>query len=301
MNIKQIIKEEVISFNEWSFINDLIVLSEDETSPTFEWDVVKDKIDNTKKNVKTSSQAEQYLITFIKKVESIPKKLKIKMIKYVITGLISILGANSVSNIVSNGVPEIKKEVLMTSTPLPTTPKEKPIVTPKVKEVKYTKPTKVTKNLIDFLKYEEGSRKNKGEAVLKAYQLGDKMVTIGWGHAERINRSQFKKGDVITIERAKELFKADVLYAKDGLDRLLNDWDKKGVEYKIDQDMYEAMISMIFNMGVSGFRGSDFIQIVKRGDYDEAREKIKNTHITYPGHIPRRAKESEMFGKNMDA
>ena len=33
---------------------------------------------------------------------------------------------------------------------------------------------------------------------------------------------------------------------------------------------------------------------------EKAREKIKNTHITYPGHIPRRAKESEMFGKNMD-
>jgi len=292
MDIRKIIKEEVISFNEWSFINDLIVLSEDETSPTFEWDVVKDKIDNTKKNVKTSSQAEQYLITFIKKVESVPKNLKIKMIRYVITGLISILGLNSVSNIVSNGVPEIEKEVLMTSTSLPTTPK--------VKGVKYTKPTKVTKNLIDFLKYEEGSRKNKGEAVLKAYQLGDDMVTIGWGHAERINQSQFKKGDVITIERAKKLFKADVLYAKDGLDRLLNDWDKKGVGYEIDQDMYEAMISMIFNMGVSGFRNSDFIQIVKRGDYEEAREKIKNTHITYQGHIPRRAKESEMFGKNMD-
>ena len=60
--------------------------------------------------------------------------------------------------------------------------------------------------------------------------------------------------------------------------------------------MYDAMVSMIFNMGIGNFRLSDFIQMVKRGEYKEAQDSIKKTNVTYPGHKPRREKESKMFG-----
>jgi GH24 family phage-related lysozyme (muramidase) len=59
--------------------------------------------------------------------------------------------------------------------------------------------------------------------------------------------------------------------------------------------MYDAMISMVYNMGIGNFRTTDFIQLVKRGKYTEAGKKIKNTMISYKGHIYRRAKESKLF------
>ena len=50
-------------------------------------------------------------------------------------------------------------------------------------------------------------------------------------------------------------------------------------------------------MGNGNFRKSDFIQLVKRGKFDEAAEKILTTNVTYNGHITRRQKEKEMFLK----
>ena len=69
----------------------------------------------------------------------------------------------------------------------------------------------------------------------------------------------------------------------------------KEIPFKITQGMYDAMISMAYNMGRGGFRGSDFIQLVKQGKYKEAKNKILSTNITYAGHKSRRKKESEMF------
>jgi len=63
--------------------------------------------------------------------------------------------------------------------------------------------------------------------------------------------------------------------------------------------MYDAMTSMVYNMGIGSFRMSDFIQMVKRGKMDKAKEEIKTTSsqmfAKYPGLKKRRKKESEMF------
>jgi hypothetical protein len=71
------------------------------------------------------------------------------------------------------------------------------------------------------------------------------------------------------------------------------------IPFNITQDMYDSMTSMIYNMGIGNFRGSDFIQLVKLGKYEQAKERILTTNVTYPGHIPRRQKESDMFGGNL--
>jgi GH24 family phage-related lysozyme (muramidase) len=63
--------------------------------------------------------------------------------------------------------------------------------------------------------------------------------------------------------------------------------------------MYDAMTSMSYNMGIGNFRNSDFIQMVKRGEMEKAKEEIKSVSSQmfnkYPGLKKRRKKESEMF------
>ena len=82
------------------------------------------------------------------------------------------------------------------------------------------------------------------------------------------------------------------------------DWDKKGIEYNINQDMYDAMVSMAFNMGRSGFRNSDFIQLVKKGKYEEAKDEIKKTSKRsfrkFPGLKDRREKEANLFASGLN-
>lgn len=62
--------------------------------------------------------------------------------------------------------------------------------------------------------------------------------------------------------------------------------------------MYDAMVSMAYNMG-AGIRTKEFIQSIKRGDLEGARELILQTSSSlfdaFPGLKTRRENEAKMF------
>ena len=265
-----------------SFINNNFLLENDEPSPTFEWDIIKDKIDDSKRYVRTKEQAYEYLIRILDKIKSLPKSIKIRIAKYIALSLVGILGYSAISDAVYEKAPDIansfKKEVVA-----------KKEIAPRASSDK----------LRQMLRQEEGSIQEKGEPVLSAYKLGDGMITVGWGHAERIGDSQFAPGQKITREKAEQLLASDVADAESGLNQILDEWDAEGIKVKITQPMYDAMASMIFNMGIGNFRKSDFIQLVKQGRYDEAAERILTTNVTYPGHVIRRQRESDLFSRDL--
>jgi lysozyme len=285
------------------YINEVFntINESDEQSPTFEWDIAKEKVDKSKIGVDTSKKAYKYLNWFLDKVKSLPKSIKLRLTKYVVMSLLFLLGATTINGIVSNRAPEISQNIAMAINASDEEVPNEEVPNEEVpnEEVTIKAPTTVSDSLVEFLKYEEGSVKDGGEPVLSAYDMGDGMITVGWGHAEKINDSNFRKGEKISYEKAKELFKEDVEGAKAGLDRLLGRWDEAGIKYEINQGMYDAMVSMIFNMGIGNFLKSDFIQLVKSGDYDEAASEILITNVSYPGHIPRREREKEMFASNI--
>ena len=144
---------------------------------------------------------------------------------------------------------------------------------------------------------EEGNPRHPGEPVLKAYKIGDGKITVGWGHAEPVGRSKFKVGQEITPGEASELLKMDLTTASDGVRRIFKEWEEKGIDVKINQDMFDALVSICFNTGAGGLRRSDMIQHIKSGDYEEAGEKIKTLSVSkkFPGLANRREKESKMF------
>lgn len=258
----------------------------DEPSPTFEWDIAKEKIQKSQKNIKNSNEAKEYLKNFIQKIKNLPIKFKSRLIKIAIGFLFVFLGYNNTVEIVNEDIPELKEVV-------------EEYLEEKIEEVQiFNAPTKSSLELKNFLKHEEGSIKHKGEPVLAAYKLGDGMITVGWGHAEIISKSQYKVGDKITRERAEELLNKDIGDAEKYLNNILNNWKKQGIQYDINQEMYDVMISLIFNMGIGNFRESKFIELVKNGQYDLAKEKILTTNVTWSGHKPRREREYEMFNVN---
>ena len=144
---------------------------------------------------------------------------------------------------------------------------------------------------IEFIKNEEQLR-------LRAYSLGDGMITIGYGHAERISKSKYKVGDFIAVKKADRLFRKDLSVAEKGIRRLFKQWEKEKVKVEINQNQYDALVSMAYNMGVGGLRSSDMILLVKQNKLKEAGEKIKETGISKKfkkGHSKRRNLESEVF------
>ena len=270
-----------------SLFNRLSLLTEDgKTEPDMVWDFTKKDIDKSKSWVKTKEDVKNYLKLLFSKINRLPKKIKVNILKYVLASFVGILTIGQLQDVVD----EVSPEKIEVTTPQEIKAVEKPETKKEPKVIKKVKIRKPSPKLFDFLKDEEGLRTT-------AYDIGDGMITVGYGHAERKGDTDMvARETVITKEKAEELLTQDVKFASEALNRILDSWDKKGIKVQVTQSMYDAMTSMIFNMGIGNFRKSDFIQMVKRGEYDEAEDTIKKTNVTYPGHKPRREKESEMFG-----
>jgi lysozyme len=282
----------------------IVSLVKEDKEPDFEWDFtdIKKNIDKSTSWIKTKEEAKKYLELLKKKIKNLDDDLKRKILKYTIYSLIGVIGYQTISE------PEDAKQ------------QKKELPTKIGSGSKYVRIRNYDDKLIDHLKYEEGSIVNKGEPNLVAYDIGDGAKTIGYGHAVFSNP---KRGDTggnydflpkygkiipgktrITKKQAETLLKDDIKETTNQLNKILDDWEEQGIKPNITQNMYNAMVSMIFNMGIGNFRTSDFIQYVKRGEMDKAQEQIKNesSHMfdKYPGLKPRRERESEMFGQNIN-
>ena len=275
----------------------LSLISEDDgkTKPDIEWDFtdVKKDIDKSKDWVKRKKHALEYLSVLKDKIKSLPKSIKNKVLRYV---LISFLGLLTFS--------QIEKQI---DEPLErVTKKEKELIQSITKDLKVRKSSK---DLYNHLKYEEGSLKHKGEPVLVAYNLGDNAKTIGYGHAvfkrEKEgydflpNYNKIISGKTkITKDQAEILLKDDIEKAENIINKILDEWEEKQIKPQITQGMYDAMVSMAFNIG-PGIRKSNFIQLLKKGDIEGAKKEIlvtsENLFDNYPGLKPRREREYKMF------
>lgn len=285
-------------------IKKLSLLTEDgKTEPDMEWDFtqIKQDLDKSKQWVKTKEDVKQYLKVLFQKIKDLPKKTKIRILKYVLFSFIGLISFKELNSITKEVSPE-KIDLALSSDSLQN----------KKEEIKIRS---ASQSLLSHLKWEEGSIKEKGKPVLTAYDLGDGAYTIGYGHAVFSDPSRGDNGGkydflpkyekiipgqtTITPKQAETLLKDDIKIAEEGLNRILDDWESKGIKPEITQNMYDAMISMIFNMGIQNFRMSDFIQMVKRGDLKNASKEIKNISSNmfekYPGLKIRREKESELF------
>ena len=233
----------------------------------------------------------------VDKIKNLSEEAKRKVIRYV---LVSLLAFNTVANVYnlvkgSNADSETK-EIATSILSEKDVAKEDSI---KLEDAKWKKGYEFTLSQKgwDHIRMEEGDPRHPGEPVLKAYKIGDGKITVGWGHAEPVGRSKFKVGQEITHGEASELLKMDLTTASDGVRRIFKEWEEKGINVKINQDMFDALVSICFNTGIGGLRRSDMIQNIKSGDYEEAGEKIKTLSVSkkFPGLANRREKESKMF------
>jgi len=324
MDFKLIIKEELKKQNirnkqitECSqilenLVNNLLLINEvewvkDNPSPTYEWNLepkIENQLDQSLIWVKTKDDVIKYLNILLEKIKKLPKPLKTKIIKYVLASFLGILTLTQVKSI----------EKQIQSEPIRVT-LSSDISTPIKKQEKIRKPSQ---ELYSHLKNEEGIG---GKPVLYFYDLGDGAYTTGYGHAVFSNprrgstggdynfvpkyedikpySKRNKKITTITKEQAEQLLYDDMLKASEGVNKILDGWEKKGIKPEITQGMYDAMVSIAYNHGVGNLRMSDFIQLVKRGEFEKAKEEIKkissNLFDQYPGLKIRREKESRMF------
>ena len=282
-----------------SILDDIVfklsLITEDgKTEPDMEWDFtdVKKDIDLSKKWVQTKQDAEEYIGNLIEKIKNLPSNTKRKILQYVLysfIGLISIKQINKALTPPLQKAVEIEKEV--------------------IKKVEDVRIRKSSEGLLNHLKYEEGSIRDKGEPVLTAYDLGDGAYTIGYGHAIFKGENEgydflpdyenIRPGRTsITKDNADTLLKDDIKESERIINNMLDGWEEQGIKPKITQGMYDALVSMAYNMGPNVVN-KDFIQAIKDGNMKLAKRLILQTSSglfdQFPGLKTRREKEAKMF------
>ena len=103
--------------------------------------------------------------------------------------------------------------------------------------------------------------------MLDVYYDQAGIPTIGWGHAifSPSELHLFKNG--ITEEKANELFWSDVY----PFVQIIN----KKVEVPLSQNMFDALVSFVFNVGINAFRKSTLLRELNKGNYLAVEGELK--------------------------
>jgi lysozyme len=127
---------------------------------------------------------------------------------------------------------------------------------------------------------------------LSAYQDSVGIWTIGYGNIYYENNVAVKKGDVITHNRAIELFNLIVKKFEVGVDEL--------VASNVNQNQFDAMVSLAYNIGINNFKNSSLLKMVNNGPSNSSIylqflrwNKAKGKVIE--GLTRRRIAESELY------
>lgn len=127
---------------------------------------------------------------------------------------------------------------------------------------------------------------------LTAYKCPTGYWTIGWGHTYNV-----KPGQKITKEQAEVYLKQDLVVAEDAVDKL--------VSTPLNQGMYDALVSFVFNLGAVRFKNSTLLRRLNQGAYDLVPDEflrwvygtVDGKTQKLPGLVERRTAEKEMFVK----
>ena len=132
-------------------------------------------------------------------------------------------------------------------------------------------------------------RESEGER-LEAYLDTNGTPTIGVGHTRKV-----KMGDKITEAQSDVFLQEDLEWAQQAVSNY--------VHVPINQNMADALISFVFNIGAEQFRTSTLLRLLNAGLYKDAadqfpnwdKETIKGKLVQNKGLHNRRLREKKQF------
>jgi lysozyme len=119
----------------------------------------------------------------------------------------------------------------------------------------------------------------------KAYKDSKGLWTIGVGHLIKSDE-QYLLNMVLTDSQVEKLFKSDLKWCDDAV----ND----SVRVPLNQNQYDALYSLCFNIGEGHFKTSEVVQHLNREDYQAAGNAFLNWSKP-PVLRKRRQREREVF------
>lgn len=126
---------------------------------------------------------------------------------------------------------------------------------------------------------------------LTAYADIKGVPTVGWGHTG----PEVIVGKTYTQEQCEKWFDEDNDEAENAVNSL--------VKVELNQNQFDALVSIVYNIGVGNFKSSTFLKRLNNNDYDGCAEAMKwfnkarvdGKLVVVKGLVNRRAKEAEVF------
>jgi lysozyme len=120
------------------------------------------------------------------------------------------------------------------------------------------------------------------------YEDATGHLTIGYGHLVRLGE---KFPPHITFEQGELLLKSDLGWAEEVV--------TASVRVPLSQFQFDALVSLVFNIGEGNFKRSTLLRVLNGSDYITAYHEF-NKWIYSEGHaladlVERRRKEAQLF------
>ncbi|WP_264289134.1 lysozyme [Duffyella gerundensis] len=142
---------------------------------------------------------------------------------------------------------------------------------------------KLSNNGIAFIKREEGEK-------LTAYQDSVGVWTIGVGHTGTVDGKPVARGMTITQNKSTSLLINDLAW----VESVING----NVKVPLTQSQYDALCSLVFNIGRNAFTGSTLLRMLNVNNYKGAADQFlqwKRAGSDPDLLLPRRKRERELF------
>lgn len=140
----------------------------------------------------------------------------------------------------------------------------------------------IAKSTLDFIIEVEGFEQ-------KAYKDSKGLLTIGVGHLIKPDEQHLVNAN-LTKDQVYELLQKDLNWCEEAV--------TKNVKVPLNQNQYDALYSLCFNIGAPNFSKSEVVKNLNKGDYKKAADAILNWNRPSV-LIKRRKKERELFLTNV--
>lgn len=124
----------------------------------------------------------------------------------------------------------------------------------------------------------------------KAYLCPAGKLTIGYGHVLKTPRGK-GEGELIGEREATTLLMADIAKVEAAL--------IKYVRVPLTQNQMDALVSLVFNIGIAAFSRSTLLKLLNNGDYSGAAQQFTRwiyiDKTASNGLLRRREAERELF------
>lgn len=119
--------------------------------------------------------------------------------------------------------------------------------------------------------------------------------TISWGVTDGVTSADVYYKRTITVQQAQQMFDAALLPREQAVERLCT--------VKPTQNQFDAMVSLVYNIGAAGFAKSTVLRLHNQGDFAGAalafalwnKATVRGKLQVVPALVRRRAKEAALY------